>query len=61
MTEQQQIDEEEQAARQQRKEIASVPMESGADFRVDNDDRAITDVAREVLVRAGWLTGRVSR
>jgi len=31
------------------------------DFRVDNDDRAITDVAREVLVRAGWLTGPVSR
>jgi hypothetical protein len=26
-----------------------------ADFCVDNDDRSITDVAREILRRAGWM------
>jgi adenylylsulfate kinase len=25
------------------------------DFSLDNSDRAVTDVAREMLVRAGWL------
>jgi hypothetical protein len=25
------------------------------DFTVDNDDRSVTDVAREVLIRAGWI------
>jgi predicted kinase len=25
------------------------------DFTVDNDDRPITDVAREILLRAGWI------
>jgi hypothetical protein len=25
------------------------------DFTVDNDDRSITDVAREMLLRAGWI------
>ncbi len=25
------------------------------DFSVENDSRAVTEVAREVLVRAGWL------
>lgn len=30
------------------------------DFKVDNDEgRHITDVAREVLARAGWLEGKV--
>jgi len=25
------------------------------EFRVSNDDRLVTDVAREMLERAGWL------
>jgi hypothetical protein len=28
---------------------------AGEDFSVDNDGRGITEVAREVLARAGWL------
>ena len=26
------------------------------DFVVDNDDRSVTDVATDVLIRAGWIT-----
>lgn len=34
---------------------ASLDRGHADDFAVDNDDRTITDVARDVLVRAGWL------
>ena len=30
------------------------------DFSLDNDEAAVTDVARELLVRAGWLPSRPS-
>lgn len=34
---------------------ASLDSSGVEDFSVDNDGRSITEVAREVLVRAGWL------
>ncbi len=34
---------------------ASLDATGVEDFSVDNDSGSVTDVAREVLVRAGWL------
>jgi len=47
--EEQQIDEEEQAEREVRKEIASVPMETGAYFRVDNQVRKLDAAPYQVV------------
>jgi hypothetical protein len=30
------------------------------DFAIDNEDRSVTEVAREMLTRAGWLSGEVA-